>query len=161
MMLLFVELGYYVVFVVVMDEMFKQNGLMNVIDIQVMLLVKLCEIFGVDVVLYLKVMQYGFVYQLVDSMMIVVVLVKFVDLKSGDVLWQGEGCVIGKEVGNNMSVNVFGIVGVFVQVVVKQVVYLLIDEVYDVVGLMSMWLLLVGLLNGLLYGLCLLKYGID
>ncbi|MDN7957682.1 DUF799 domain-containing protein [Burkholderia orbicola] len=155
------ESGYYVVPVAVMDETFKQNGLTNATDIQATSPAKLREIFGADAALYSKITQYGSVYQLVDSTTIVSVSAKLVDLKNGDVLWQGEGRATGKEVGNNMSVNAFGIVGALVQAAVKQVAHSLTDEAHDVAGLTSSRLLSAGPPNGLLYGPRSPKYGTD
>ncbi|ABK09751.1 DUF799 domain-containing protein [Burkholderia orbicola] len=155
------ESGYYVVPVAVMDETFKQNGLTNATDIQATSPAKLREIFGADAALYSKITQYGSVYQLVDSTTIVSASAKLVDLKNGDVLWQGEGRATGKEVGNNMSVNAFGIVGALVQAAVKQVAHSLTDEAHDVAGLTSSRLLSAGPPNGLLYGPRSPKYGTD
>lgn len=45
-----------------------------------MFLVKLCEIYGVDVVLYVMVSDYGMCYMVISSVIIVIVSVKLVDL---------------------------------------------------------------------------------
>ncbi|KWO52332.1 DUF799 domain-containing protein [Burkholderia ubonensis] len=146
------EAGYYVVPVAVMDETFKQNGLTNATEIQGTSPAKLREIFGADAALYSKVTQYGSVYQIIDSTTVVAASAKLVDLKSGDVLWQGNGRATGKEIGNNVNVGAFGIVGVLVQAAVKQVAHSLSDEGHDVAGLTSNRLLSAGPPNGLLYG---------
>jgi hypothetical protein len=155
------EAGYYVVPVAVMDETFKQNGLTQAADIQGAPPAKLREIFGADAALYSKVTQYGSVYQVVDSTTVVAASAKFVDLKTGDVLWQGEGRATGKEVGNNLNINVFGIVGSLVQAAVKQVAHALTDEAHDVAGLTSSRLLSAGPPDGLLYGPRSTRYGTD
>ena len=155
------ESGYYVVPVAVMDETFKQNGLTNATDIQATSPAKLREIFGADAALYSKVTQYGSVYQVIDSTTIVAASAKLVDLKTGDVLWQGTGRATGKELGNNVNVGGFGIVGVLVQAAVKQIAHSLTDEGHDVAGLTSRRLLSAGPPNGLLYGPRSTKYGTD
>ncbi|KVU08324.1 hypothetical protein WK60_22200 [Burkholderia ubonensis] len=155
------EAGYYVVPVAVMDETFKQNGLTNAAEIQNASPAKLREIFGADAVLYSKVTQYGSVYQIVDSTTVVAASAKLVDLKTGDVLWQGNGRATGKEMGNNVNVGAFGIVGVLVQAAVKQVAHSLSDEGHDVAALTSNRLLSAGPPNGLLYGPRSAKYGTD
>ncbi|WP_175957654.1 DUF799 domain-containing protein [Burkholderia sp. BCC0405] len=155
------EAGYYVVPVAVMDETFKQNGLTNAAEIQGTSPAKLREIFGADAALYSKLTQYGSVYQIVDSTTVVAASAKLVDLKNGDVLWQGNGRATGKEMGNNVNVGAFGIVGVLVQAAVKQVAHSLSDEGHDVAALTSNRLLSAGPPNGLLYGPRSSKYGTD
>ncbi|WP_010096457.1 GNA1162 family protein, partial [Burkholderia ubonensis] len=140
---------------------FKQNGLANAAEIQETSPAKLREIFGADAALYSKVTQYGSVFQVVDSTTVVAASAKLVDLKTGDVLWQGESRATGKEVGNNMSVNGLGIVGALVQAAVKQVAHSLTDEAHDVAGLTSKRLLSAGPPNGLLYGPRSTRYGTD
>ncbi|HDR8934513.1 DUF799 domain-containing protein [Burkholderia vietnamiensis] len=155
------EAGYYVVPVAVVDETFKQNGLTNAAEIQGTSPAKLREIFGADAALYSKVTQYGSVYQIIDSTTVVAASAKLVDLKTGDVLWQGEGRATGKEIGNNVNVGAFGIVGVLVQAAVKQVAHSLSDEGHDVAALTSNRLLSAGPPKGLLYGPRSPKYGTD
>lgn len=155
------EAGYYVVPVAVMDETFKQNGLTNAEEIQGVPATKLREIFGADAALYTTVSQYGSVYRVVDSKTVVNASAKLVDLKTGDVLWQGTGSATGDEVGTSVNVGGFGIVGMLVQAAVKQVAHSLADEAHDVAGLTSQRLLSAGPPNGLLYGPRSPKYGSD
>ncbi|CAE6865487.1 Putative lipoprotein/NMB1162 [Paraburkholderia nemoris] len=154
------EAGYYVVPVAVMDETFRHNGLTTPADIQSVSPVKLREIFGADAALYPKVTQYGSVYQIVDSTTVVAASAKLVDLKTGDVLWEGIGRATGKELGGNVNVG-FGLVGALVQAAVKQVAHTLTDETHDVAALTSSRLLNAGPPNGLLYGPRSPKYGTD
>ncbi|RQR43488.1 hypothetical protein DIE20_11520 [Burkholderia sp. Bp9131] len=145
------EAGYYVIPVALAEETFKQNGLNGPAEIAQVDPAKLRSIFGADAVLYTKVTQYGSVYQLIDSTTIVAASAKLVSLKSGDVLWQGEGRATGKEVGVNVNVGM-GLVGSLVQAAVKQVAHNLTDEAHDVAGLTSQRMLSAGPPNGLLYG---------
>jgi hypothetical protein len=121
---------------------------------------KLREIFGADAVLYPKVTQYGSVYQVVDSTTVVAASAKLVDLKTGDVLWQGSGRATGKEVGTNISVG-SGLVSMLVQAAVKQAAHSLTDESRDVAALTSSRLLNAGPPNGLLYGPRSPRFGTD
>jgi hypothetical protein len=155
------ESGYYVVPVAVMDETFKQNGLTNAAEIQGTSPAKLREIFGADAALYTKITKYGSVYQVLDSTTVVAASAKLVDLRTGDVLWQGVGRATGKELGNNVNVNAFGLVGMLVQAAVKQIAHSLTDEAHDVAALTSNRLLSAGPPNGLLYGPHSPKYGTD
>jgi hypothetical protein len=76
-------------------------------------------------------------------------------------VWQGAGRATGKELGNNVNVNAFGLVGMLVQAAVKQIAHSLTDEAHDVAALTSNRLLSAGPPNGLLYGPHSPKYGTD
>ncbi|MFP3711841.1 DUF799 family lipoprotein, partial [Paraburkholderia sp. SIMBA_009] len=78
------------------------NGLTNAAEIQGTSPAKLREIFGADAALYTKITKYGSVYQVLDSTTVVAASAKLVDLRTGDVLWQGAGRATGKELGNNV-----------------------------------------------------------
>lgn len=155
------ESGYYVVPVAVMDETFKQKGLTSPTDIQGVSAAKLRDIFGADAALYSKVTQYGSVYKVLDSTTVVAASAKLVDLKTGDVLWQGSADATGKEVGTNVEPSGFGIIGMLAQAAVKQIAHSLTDKSHDVAGLTSRRLLSAGPPDGLLHGPRSPKYGTD
>lgn len=111
------ESGYYVVPVAVMDETFKQNGLTNAAEIQETPPAKLREIFGADAALYTKVSQYGTVYRIIASATVVSASTKLVDLRTGDVLWQGRASAASDEGGNSGG---GGLIGMLVVAAVKQ-----------------------------------------
>lgn len=154
------EAGYYVMPVALMDETFRQNGLTTPAEIEQVSPAKLRDIFGADAVLYSKITQYGSVYKVVDSTTVVAASAKLVDLKTGDVLWQGIGQANGNEVGANFNVG-FGIIGMLAQAAVKQIAHSLMDEGHDVAALTSTRMLSAGRPNGLLYGPRSPKYGTD
>lgn len=154
------EAGYYVMPVALMDETFRQNGLTTPADIQQVAPAKLRGIFGADAALYTKVTEYGSVYTVIDSTTVVAASAKLVDLKTGDVLWQGTGRATGKELGANVTVG-FGVIAALAQAAVKQVAHTLSDDSHDVAGLTSRRLLSAGPPNGLLYGPHSSKYGTD
>ncbi|KXU85382.1 hypothetical protein CI15_19585 [Paraburkholderia monticola] len=143
------EAGYYVVPVAVMDETFRQNGLTVAADIQATSPAKLREIFGADAVLYSKISQFGTVYRVLDSATVVTASAKLVDLKTGDVLWQGSASANSNE-GNNYSGG--GLIGMLVIAAVKQIANSVADKSHDIAGVTSYRLLHAGPPNGLLYG---------
>ncbi len=152
------ESGYYVLPVAVMDETFRQNGLTTAVDIQATSPAKLRDIFGADAALYSKVTQYGTVYHLIDSATIVTASAKLVDLRTGDVLWQGRASASSNE-GNNSSAG--GLIGMLVQAAIKQIANSLMDRSHDIAGVTSYRLLHAGPPNGLLYGPRSPRYGTD
>ncbi|AXF21952.1 hypothetical protein CUJ89_16610 [Burkholderia pyrrocinia] len=152
------ESGYYVVPVAVMDETFKQNGLTNAAEIQETPPAKLREIFGADAALYAKVSKYGTVYRILASATVVSASAKLVDLRTGDVLWQGEASAASDEGGNSGG---GGLIGMLVTAAVKQIANTLMDQSHDVAAFTSGRLLAAGPPNGLLYGPHSPKYGTD
>ncbi|PCE25566.1 hypothetical protein BWP39_13645 [Paraburkholderia acidicola] len=156
------ESGYYVVPVAPMEETFKHNGLTTATDIQQVAPAKLHDIFGADAALYIKVTQYGSVYTVLDSTTVVAASAKLVDLKTGDVLWQGTGRATGKEVGANVNLTSgLGLIGMLAQAAVKQIAHTLTDDSVDVAALTSQRLLSAGPPDGLLYGPRSPKFGSD
>jgi hypothetical protein len=154
------EEGYYVIPVALMDETFKQNGLTAPAEIAQVAPAKLREIFGADAVLYSTITQYGSVYRVVSSTTVVDATAKLVDLKTGDVLWQGTGHATGEDVSPSFSVG-NGLASMLVQAAVKQVAHSLTDESHDVAALTSTRLLSAGPPTGLLYGPRSPKFGTD
>lgn len=152
------ESGYYVVPVAVMDETFKQNGLTNAAEIQQTSPAKLREIFGADAALYSKVSQYGTVYRVLASATVVSASAKLVDLRTGDVLWQGRASASSDEGGNNGG---GGLIGMLVVAAVKQIANTLMDQSHSVAAYTSSRLLSAGPPTGILYGPHSPKYGTD
>ncbi|WP_233872176.1 DUF799 domain-containing protein [Paraburkholderia adhaesiva] len=152
------EAGYYVIPVAVMEETFKQNGLTTAGDIQQTTPAKLREIFGADAVLYSTITQYGTQYRVLASATVVTVSAKLVDLKSGDVLWQGAATANSEEGSNNGG---GGIIGMLVTAAVKQIANSLTDKSHDIAGITSYRLLHAGPPTGLLYGPRSPKYDTD
>jgi len=152
------EAGYYVIPVAVMEETFKQNGVTTAGDIQQTSPAKLREIFGADAVLYSTISQYGTQYRVLVSATVVTASAKLVDLKSGDVLWQGAATANSEE-GNNNGGG--GLIGMLVMAAVKQIANSLTDKSHDIAGITSYRLLHAGAPTGLLYGPRSPKYGTD
>lgn len=142
------ESGYYVLPVALVDETFRQNGLSNPADIEGVSVAKLHEIFGADAALYVHVKQYGTSYQVVSSTSTVTAEARLVDLRSGDLLWEGKGTAVN----NGTQANAGGVVGLLVAAVVNQIVASSTDVSHNVAAATSVNLLAAGRPAGMLYG---------
>jgi hypothetical protein len=65
------EAGYYVFPIALVDQTFKENGLPTPGEMHQASLNKLREVFGADAALYITITQYGSVYSVIDSSVIV------------------------------------------------------------------------------------------
>lgn len=143
------EAGYYVTPVSLMDETFRQNGLHNPAEIHDVAPQKLREIFGADAAVYIRVSQYGTSYAVVASETRVTVDGRIVDLRSGDLLWQGRATASSAESRNNQ--NQGGLLGMLVIAIVNQIVETASDASV-VYARMASHRLLSPRPNGVLYG---------
>jgi hypothetical protein len=142
------EAGYYVVPVSLMDETFRQNGLNNPAEIHDVSPRKLREIFGADAAVYVKVTQYGTGYRVIDSETRVTAEARIVDLRTGELLWQGRATASSSE---NRSSNQGGLAGLLVSAIVTQIVETSSDTSFKYAGIASQRLLS-HRANGVLYG---------
>ncbi len=142
------EAGYYVFPVALVDQTFKENGLIHPGDIHQVPLDKLRQIFGADATLYITVTQYGAVYLLLRSEVRVSAGARLVDNRTGQVLWTGRATAADSEGGNNSG---GGLMGALITALVKQVVTSIGDQGHTVARTTSARLLSAGP-NGLLYG---------
>ena len=152
------EAGYYVLPVAVVGETFKQNGLSNAADIHGVDVRKLNEIFGADAGLYITIDKYGSTYTVIDSVAVVSVTAKLVDLKTGTLLWEGKASASNNEGGNNGG---GGLIGALVAAAVKQILNSTTDAAHPVAGVANARLLSAGMTNGLLYGPRSVKYQVQ
>ncbi|MDO9623965.1 MAG: DUF799 domain-containing protein [Pseudomonas sp.] len=143
------EAGYYVLPVAVVDETFKQNGLMNAEEIRDVSPQKLHEIFGADTVLYLDVMEYGSSYMIITSEVVVSVTATLVDLRSGKQLWKGAARASSAEQQQNSG---GGLAGLLITALVNQVMNTLSDRGHEIAGITSHRLLASNPVNGILPG---------
>lgn len=143
------ESGYYVFPVALVDQTFKENGLMNPGEMHQAPLNKIREIFGADAALYITVTQYGSSYQIVSSDVVVRAEAKLVDTRSGQVLWAGWAKASDAEGRSNSG----GFAALLVTAIVKQVVSNVTDEkVSHRIARIASTRLLIAKPNGLLYG---------
>jgi hypothetical protein len=152
------EAGYYVFPVALVDETFKQNGLTVPNDIQQVSAAKLREIFGADAAVYLHVTEYGTKFLVLGSDTRVTVEGKIVDLRSGDLLWQGKASASSQENNGN---NQGGLVGLLVKAVVNQIVNSATDASFTYAGMANQRLLGAPVKNGILVGPRSPNYGKD
>jgi hypothetical protein len=143
------EAGYYVFPAALVAQMFKENGLTSPAEIQQLPLAKLHEIFGADAALYIDIRAYGASYQILVSDLRVRLEARLVDLRSGELLWQGSATASNQE---GRGGNQGGIVGLLVSALVEQVANNLIDNGFKVGALANGRLLTANPAGGLLYG---------
>ncbi len=143
------EAGYYVLPVTLVDETFKQNGVSTAAEAQDIPYPKLRDYFGADAAVYLKVKKYGTTYMLVTSETRVEIEGRIVDLRTGNLLWQGKAVASSAEQGQQAQ---GGLVGILVTALVKQIVGTATDAAYNYGGIASMRLMGAPRYNGLLPG---------
>jgi hypothetical protein len=142
------EDGYYVFPVALVVQMFKENGVTSPDEIAQLPFAKLHEVFGADAALYINVKRYGVSYQIVASNVIVELEGRLVDLRTGDLLWQGEAVASNQEGRGDQG----GLVGMLITALVEQIANNLTDPSYRIGAIANNRLLTAGRLNGLLYG---------
>jgi hypothetical protein len=142
------EAGYYVLPVSLMDETFRQNGLNNAAEIHDVSPHKLREIFGSDAAVYIKVTQYGTSYRVIASETRVTAQARIVDLRTGELLWQGSATASSSE---SQSSSQGGLAELLVRAIVTQIVETATDTSFNYAGIASQRLLSPRM-NGVLYG---------
>lgn len=143
------EAGYYVLPVALVDETFKQNGVFTAAEAHDIALPKLRNFFGADAAVYLKVLKYGTSYQLIASETRVEIEGRIVDLRTGDLLWQGRSFASSAE--QNQAAQ-GGLIGLLVTAIVQQIVSTTIDAAYDYGAIASTRLMGAPRFNGVLPG---------
>ena len=143
------ESGYYVLPVAVVDEIFRENGMVNPEDIHGLPLDKLQNVFGADAALYITISKYGTSYQLISSDTRVTAEASLIDMRSGQLLWKGAATASSTEQNNNAS---GGLVGLLVQALVDQIANSITDRSHEIAGITSARLLSSSAPKGLLPG---------
>jgi hypothetical protein len=143
------EAGYYVLPVTLVDETFRQNGVTTATDAQDIPVAKLREFFGADAAVYLKVKKYGTTYAVISSETRVEVEGKVVDLRSGELLWEGKAAASSAE---QQQQSQGGLIGLLVAAVVNQVIGTATDAAYRWGGVANARLLGTPVYNGILPG---------
>jgi hypothetical protein len=143
------EAGYYVLPVTLVDETLRGNGIQTANDAQGIPYAKLHEVFGADAAVYIKVSRYGTSYKIIDSETRVDVHARIVDLKSGDLLWEGTAFATSAEQSQSSQ---GGIVGLLVTAIVKQIVGTATDASFNYAGIANARLLGAPRYNGVLPG---------
>lgn len=143
------EAGYYVFPVAVVNQTFIANGMTVAQDAQAINYQKLHEIFGADTGLYITITNYGTTYVVLSSDTIVSAEAKLVDLRTGELLWQGAASASS---GENRGANSNGLLGMLVEAALNQIIETVTDRGFDVAGIAAARLLSTKSHNGLLPG---------
>ena len=143
------EAGYYVLPVTLVDETLRGNGIQTANDAHAIPYPKLREVFGSDAAVYIKISRYGTSYKIVDSETRVDVQARIVDLRSGELLWEGAAFATSAEQSQS---NQAGLVGLLVAAVVKQIVGTATDAAFNYAGVANARLLGAPRHNGILPG---------
>ena len=143
------EAGYYVLPVALVNETFRQNGIFNANDAQAIPFTKLREVFGADAAVYINVKKYGTSYSVLISETRVEVDGRIVDLRTGDLLWEGKGFATSLE---EQQQTQGGLVGLLVAAAVKQIIGTVTDASYRYAAIANQRLLGSPRYNGVLAG---------
>ena len=143
------EAGYYVLPVTLVDETFRQNGVVTANDAQDIPSAKLREFFGADAAVYMKIKKYGTSYAVLASETRVEVEARIVDLRSGELLWQGKAVATSAE---EQQQSQGGLIGLLVTAIVKQIIGTATDASYRYAGIANQRLLGAPRYNGVLPG---------
>lgn len=143
------EAGYYVLPVALTYETFKQNGITVADEAQSVPFQKLHDIFGADCGLYITIDQYGSIYRVINSEVVVAASARLVDLRNGKTLWQGSARASSDE---NQQSGGGGLIGVLITAAINQVIHEVGDSSHKVADFAVNRLLGAGGRNGLLYG---------
>ena len=119
------EAGYYVFPMVLVEETFKQNGYTIAEEIHQLAPSKLQEVFAADAALFIKIHNYGTSYSVLTSDTIVRLSARLVDLKTGELLWQGQAKASSSE---ERAQSNDGLAGMLFSAIVNQVL----DNAFDV-----------------------------
>lgn len=128
------ESGYYVFPVALVDQTFRENGISYPNDMHEASPAKLAEVFGADAVLYITVNEYGAKYFLFDSQVVVSASARLVDLRNGQLLWEGKASASNAEGRDNSGAS---LVGMLIGALVRQVANNLGDQGYPVARITS------------------------
>ena len=141
------ESGYYVFPVALVDQTFKENGLPSPGEMHQAPLGKMAEIFGADAALFITIDQYGSVYQIIDSSVIVTANARLMDTRTGQLLWEGKASASSAEGQNNSG----SLAVMLISSLIKQIVGSIGDQGYPIARITSARLLTArpgGLLHG-------------
>jgi hypothetical protein len=111
------EAGYYVFPVALVDQSFKENGLLNPGEMHQVSPKKLNEILGADAVLYLTITSYGASSALIGGDTVVSIQARLIDTRTGITLWQGKASASDGENNQNQG----GLIGLLIQGIIKQI----------------------------------------
>lgn len=142
------EAGYYVMPVTLVDETFRQNGIQTANEAHDVPIAKLRDYFGADAAVYLRVRKYGTTYSVIMSETRVEVEGRIVDLRNGQLLWQGSAAATSAEQQQSQST----LVGMLVAAVVNQIAGTVSDAAFNYAAIANQRMLGAPRYNGVLPG---------
>jgi hypothetical protein len=143
------EAGYYVLPVTLVDETLRENGVLTASDAQGIAFDKLRDFFGADAAVYVRIKKYGTSYNVLASETRVEVEARMVDLRNGQLLWEGKAQATSAE---QQQQSQGGLVGLLVTAIVKQIIGTATDASYRYAGIANQRLLGAPRYNGVLPG---------
>ncbi|MDC8829524.1 DUF799 domain-containing protein [Alteromonas gilva] len=143
------EAGYYVFPVAVVNQTFMANGMTVAEDAQAIPPLKLHEIFGADAGMYITITDYGTTYAVLASDTVVSIEARLIDLRSGQLLWQGAASASS---GENRGNSGGGMLGMLVEAAITQIIETVSDRGFDVAAIATGRLLSPTARDGLLPG---------
>lgn len=143
------EAGYYVLPVTLVDETLRQNGIDSAAEAQSIPFERLREQFGADAAVYIKVRRYGTTYAVIASETTVAADAKVIDLRTGELLWEGSAQASSAE---QQQQSQGGLAGLLIGAVVRQIIGTASDAAYGFAGTASQRLLGAPRVNGMLPG---------
>jgi hypothetical protein len=142
------ESGFYTLPIAVVDEVFKKNGVFTPHDMHAIDIKKLHEIFGADAAMYITITQSGSKYYLVGSSTIVTAKAKMLDLKNGNLLWEGVASASSDENSNHGG----GLAAILIGAIINQVMASVTNKSHQISQITNQRLLSAHSNGGLLYG---------
>ena len=139
------EMGYYVYPVAIVDQFLKENGMPTAGEMHQIPLNKIRSIIGADAVLYVAIKQYGTKYQILDSVSVVEVSARLIDVDTGNKIWSGHA------LAQQSASNGQGLIGSLVAAAVNQVLTANSDKAHDLAPMANTQLFCTRN-KGLLYG---------
>jgi hypothetical protein len=139
------ESGYYVPAVSVVDQTLRANGVQTAAEAHAIDPARLREVFGTDAALYTVVRQYGSTYKVVASDAVVVLHAQIRDLRTGELLWQGQARASSAE---QRGAQQGGLAAILVRALVEQILDSMSDRSHAIAGIASDRLLRAGMPEG-------------
>jgi hypothetical protein len=117
------EKGYYVFPVAVIDQFLKQNGLPTPAEMNTVKLDKIDQFIGADAALYITIEDWGQKYQVMNSAAVVKASLRLVDVKTGNLIWDGKAQAVHAPDNSNA-----GLAGMLIGALVNQVIGSVVDH---------------------------------
>lgn len=98
-----VERGYYVLPVALVDAALREEGCRDPGEMRRVEPARLRELFGCDAILYVDLLAWGRMYQVLDTRAEVYLDARLVDAATGGMLWEGHGGIVESTCGGHQN----------------------------------------------------------